>query len=125
MSKEIDGKTYCVSDLEKTLIDCVVRPSYSGGIHTIINAFVMAREKLNTFKMLTYLQKLSFVYPYHQAIGFYLEHCGFETKDWEIFDGIVKQNKFYLDYNIVDKYLNRRWNIYIPEAVRKVRIARI
>lgn len=104
-----------VTNIERTLIDCVVRPAYSGDVNTIIEVFSNARGKLDVTKMYDYLVQLDYIYPYHQAIGFLLEHTGYSAKDWSLFDLKPKHINFYLTYNIKNKYLNRRWMVYIPE----------
>mgnify|MGYP000190431234 CR=1 FL=1 len=59
-----------VTNLERTLIDMTVRPTYSGGVFEVLNAFrSAARLGLSVNKLSALLQNLEFVYPYHQAIG--------------------------------------------------------
>ncbi|MCS3273392.1 hypothetical protein NXV08_00165 (plasmid) [Bacteroides fragilis] len=33
-------------------------------------------------KLLSYYQKMDFIYPYHQAIGFYMEKAVYEESDF-------------------------------------------
>jgi predicted transcriptional regulator of viral defense system len=47
------NRVWC-SDLEKTLIDCLYKPEYAGGIIEIAKAIFMAREKINFEKLLKY-----------------------------------------------------------------------
>jgi len=108
-------KDIFVTDIERTLIDCVVRPAYSGDVNTIIEAFCSARGKVDVVKMFNYLNQLNYIYPYHQSIGFFLEYTGYSANDWSLFDTLPKRINFYLDYNIKNKYLNRRWLVYIPD----------
>ena len=42
---------YPTSDIERTLIDCVVRPQYSGGIFSVLEAFRNASDILNLEKL--------------------------------------------------------------------------
>jgi hypothetical protein len=109
------NKDVFVTDIERTLIDCVVRPAYSGEVKTIIEAFSSARGKVDVAKMFNYLNQLNYIYPYHQSIGFFLEYTGYSAKDWSLFDRLPKSINFYLDYNNTNKYLNRRWLVYIPD----------
>lgn len=44
-----------ITDVERTLIDCVVRPAYAGDVKTIIEAFQNARGKADIAKMYNYL----------------------------------------------------------------------
>jgi predicted transcriptional regulator of viral defense system len=43
------------SDLEKTLIDCLYKPDYAGGIVEIAKAIFIAKEKINFEKLLKYV----------------------------------------------------------------------
>ncbi|MDO8749409.1 MAG: hypothetical protein Q7J72_09905 [Candidatus Omnitrophota bacterium] len=65
-----------VTNLERTLIDIVVRPSYTNGILEILNCYKLAKEGISIENLIRTLKKLAFVYPYHQAIGFLLEKSG-------------------------------------------------
>lgn len=59
-----------VSDIEKTLIDITVRPSYSGGSKNVLQSFVKARSVMDPEKLIRYYKKLSFIYPYNQSLDF-------------------------------------------------------
>ena len=52
------NQVYC-SDLEKTFIDCLYKPDYSGGIQEIIKALYQCKDKIDTKKMETYLEKFN------------------------------------------------------------------
>lgn len=107
---------YHITDIERTLIDCIVRPVYAGGVTEVMEAFRQAKSKLNVPKLLTYLNEMNFIYPYHQALGFYLENAGFN----EAILAQIKydtQFKFYLTYNIRNKRFSDRWNLYYPAGL--------
>lgn len=76
---------FLVSDIERTLIDVSVRPFYAGGITQVLQAYMNARELLDTAKLFYYYEKMDFIYPYHKAIGFYLEKAGYDQKDYHQF----------------------------------------
>ena len=73
-----EGSPVRVTDIERTLIDATVRPAYSGGIAVVAEAFELAKDSLSVNKLAAYLRKLHYVYPYHQAIGFYMEKAGYD-----------------------------------------------
>lgn len=109
------NQMYEYTDLERTLIDISVRPVYSGGVFEVLNAFKSAKGKLNVKKMANYLNKINFIYPYHQAIGFYLEKAGYSNSELEYFRGTMKY-KFYLTYNIRNKIYSENWKLYYPNG---------
>jgi len=55
-----------VTNLERTLIDAVVRPAYSGGVFEVAKAFELAKDQVSVNAMGAMLGKLRFAYPFHQ-----------------------------------------------------------
>ena len=111
-----DGSKYKVTDLERTLVDCVVRPAYSGGIVQVLESFEQAGGRLDCKRLSKTLAKLNYRYPYHQAIGFLLERAGFTTKDTKPFKDLGQEFSFYLSYGVKNPVLDRSWNLFIPKG---------
>lgn len=61
-----------MTKLERTLIDIAVRPNYAGGVHHVLEAYAAAKSRVSVNVLLATLQKMEYVYPYHQVIGFYI-----------------------------------------------------
>lgn len=120
INKKEDGLK--VTNPERTLIDIAVRPFYVGGVQRVLDAFKSLSENLNRvdIKLLAdYLKKLDFIYPYHQAIGFYLDKCGgFRETDLIIFRQKLRVNDFYLDYNMKDVDYSPEWKIFFPKSLK-------
>lgn len=104
------------TDLERTLIDIAIRPAYSGGVFEVLEAYVNAREVIDTNKLYTYLNQLNYIYPYHQLIGFYLEKANYEEQKYLKFYENISSLKFYLTYNISNKQYDEKWKIYFPKG---------
>ncbi len=52
------NKVFC-SDLEKTIIDCLYKPDYAGGIVEIAKALYMSKDKLKYTQLLDYVIKFN------------------------------------------------------------------
>lgn len=120
--QKIGDSSIKVTDIERTLIDIAVRPAYSGGIFEVLKAYRMAKENHNASinKMSGYLNKLNFIYPYHQAIGFYLERAGnYSDKMLEIFRRKPKEHDFYLTYEIEKEQMaySKEWRLFYPKGL--------
>lgn len=103
------------TDIERTLIDLSVRPVYAGGVFEVLEAYKLAKGKINVVKLANYLSQLDFIYPYHQVIGFYLEKAGYSETDLENFKKDMNFN-FYLTYNIRNKEFSEKWKLYYPKG---------
>lgn len=122
VSKKFIGfsKPIRVTNLERTLIDVTVRPSYSGGTSEILNAFQTANKNIDINRLWNYLKKFNYMYPYYKSIAFYLKHSGipYKKKYEELFeDNKDKHIKFYLDYLIVGKKFDTELEIYYPKSL--------
>jgi len=107
-----------VTNIERTLIDIVVRPSYSGGIQQVLDSFKIASTKnVSINKLCSILKKLNYVYPYHQAIGFYLERSGaYRKSQIDLLRKFEINYNFYLSYNMKEKEYSKDWKIFYPKG---------
>lgn len=107
------------TNIERTLIDAVVRPNYSGGINEVLKAFINAgtEHTVSVNKILMYLSKMGYVYPYHQAIGFYMERAGvFKETQISLLKSLDQPIKFYLTYGMKDVSFSSDWNLFFPKG---------
>ncbi len=106
-----------VTNIERTLIDIAVRPSYAGGVDSVLDIYRRAINKISINKLIATLDKLNFIYPYHQTIGFYLQKAGLSDEKLEG----LRQKKihfdFYLTYEITEKEYNHAWKVYHPKGM--------
>ena len=85
-----------VTKLERTLIDITVRPAYAGGVYQVLEAYRRAQPDMSTSVLLATLKKLDYIYPYHQAIGFYMQRAGYKPEQYERLRGLGLNHDFYL-----------------------------
>lgn len=104
------------TDLERTMIDIVTRPFYAGGVAEVAKAFENAKGKLSVNKMSAMLTKMAFGYPYHQAIGYYLERAGYKASLVDIFRRKPMVRDFYLTHGLDKTTYCREWRLHIPEG---------
>jgi len=111
------GTKIRVTDIERTLIDVTVRPMYAGGVERVLEAYRRARHKVSISKLIATLHKLDHVYPYHQAMGFYLERAGYSRGDLTDFKKARKEFDFYLAHDMRDPAYSDQWRLFHPPSM--------
>lgn len=111
--------TIRITDIERTLIDIAVRPFYAGGVGEVLKAYERAGRQASVNRIAALLKQLGFVYPYQQAVGFYLERSGaYRPEAIEIFRRKFPQKfDFYLTYEMRETCYDPRWRLFIPKGL--------
>jgi hypothetical protein len=111
-----------VTGLERTLLDCTVRPAYAGGPATVLAAYRQAAPHLNVAKLADLLQHMAYRYPYNQAVGFYLERAGGYPAD--VVQPFAQQPRlldFYLSHATGEATAYcARWRIHYPVTLDRL-----
>lgn len=105
-----------VTNMERTLIDAVVRPTYSGGVFEVAKAFELAKDLVSANAIGAMLTKLKFAYPYHQAIGFYMERVGYRASALELMRRFPMEFDFYLTHDMSTTRFIPEWRLHVPEG---------
>lgn len=110
-----------LTSVERTLVDIAVRPVYAGGVVSVLSAY---RNALGTAskalgsasveKIVHVIRKLGHAYPYHQAIGFYLQRAGLPNDQTSQLHAFGLNFNFYLANGMKEATLNPDWRLYIP-----------
>ncbi len=111
------GGAIDVTSIERTLIDLAVRPAYAGGVEHVLGVYKIAKEHVRVKTLLATLKRLAYIYPYHQAIGFYMERAGFDAAALEKLRRLGLQFDFYLSHHIRDQVYDARWRLYVPKGL--------
>jgi hypothetical protein len=113
---DFDREQLPVTKLERTLIDITVRPIYGGGVYQVLQAYRNAKDRISTATLVATLAKLDFVYPYHQAIGFYIQKAGCPPKALERLKALGMRFNFYLAHDIRDRVFDPEWRLFYPKG---------
>lgn len=107
-----------VTDIERTLIDIAVRPFYAGGVGEVLKAYRLAAPKVSMNRLAGLLSQIAHTYPYHQAIGFYLERSGaYKAGLIDVFRRkFARDFDFYLTYNMNNARYDERWRLFVPQG---------
>lgn len=111
-----EGELLAITKLERTLIDMAVRPNYSGGIYQVLDAYKTAKEKVSLNALVSILKKLQYAYPYHQAIGFYMERAGYESNRLALLKRIGMSVDFYLVHGMTETEYSAEWRLFFPKG---------
>lgn len=111
------GELLDVTKLERTLIDIAVRPVYAGGVYQVLDAYKSAKDQVSVNTLLATLKKLHYIYPYHQAIGFYMERAGYKESQWSKLQKLGAEFDFYLSHALpTDKKYDKKWRLFYPSG---------
>jgi hypothetical protein len=109
-----NGETLETTALERTLIDMTVRPAYAGGTSKVLTAYRAARDRISPPTLLGILKNMAYTYPYHQAIGFYMEQASYPKAMTAPLKDLGLEFDFYLDYKMKKPKYHRGWRLFYP-----------
>ena len=107
-----------LSNLERTLVDLIVRPQYSGGASVVLNAYVKSKANVDVNRLVYTLEQLDYAYPYHQVIGFLMARAGFERSKYELFKKAGLKYDFYLMHGMTKPLYDPDWKLYYPRELQ-------
>ncbi|HKV04580.1 MAG TPA: hypothetical protein VJO53_05665 [Candidatus Acidoferrales bacterium] len=112
------GEPLQATGVERTLIDIVVRPDYAGGVYQVLQAFKSAKDRVSVNTLMATLKKLDYMYPYHQAIGFYMQQAGYGQERCDRLRKLPFDYDFYLAHDIRDRAYDSHWRLFLPKGLQ-------
>jgi hypothetical protein len=109
------GEQLELTDIERTLIDIAVRPTYAGGANAVAKAYRNALPKTSVLRIATMLAQLNYIYPYHQSVGFYLQNAGHDLADLQPLRDPGLAFDFYLEHGGKQTRFDSTWRVHFPE----------
>ena len=103
-------KGYC-SDLEKTIIDCLSKPKYAGGIEGIVKAIDKARHKIKANVLIEYAIKFD-AQSVMKRLGYVLDGMELFATVQNILQELISESYTKLDPSLKIKgKFHRKWRI--------------
>ncbi|MBC7540164.1 MAG: hypothetical protein H7281_15170 [Bacteriovorax sp.] len=108
-----------MSNIERTFLDSIISPQYSGGITQVLESF--KDQKINIKELKKYYDALVPKYPYWQKIGFVLDlnTDNKSAKEWRKLFFNEEMKDFFLDkeYRSTWNY-SEEWKIFYPKGIK-------
>jgi hypothetical protein len=117
-SKTPSGEQVEATSLERTLIDITVRAAYAGGVAQVLEGFRRSRGRVSVEKVLWVLKGLDYIYPYHQAIGFYIKQAGYGEADQDLVRKLGTPFLFYLSHESKHLALDEDFKVFFPKPLK-------
>ncbi len=111
-----ESVTVRLTNIERTLIDIAVRPAYAGGVGEVAKAYEIARDRASINRLAAMLKQIGHIYPYHQAVGFYLERAGYKPAAIDILRSLPREFDFYLAHQLGATDYVKQWRLYVPKG---------
>jgi hypothetical protein len=115
--RDPQGEYVDATKLERTLIDITVRPAYAGGVFEVLKAYRAAKDRVSVNTLVATLRQLGYVYPYHQAVGFYLQRAGVESEKLTRLKQLGLKYDFYLAHKMGPTAFSPEWRLHFPEGL--------
>lgn len=113
-----------VSDIERTIIDCLYKPKYCGGILEISKGIWIQKDNINFKKLINYLEKFD-KFVVAKRLGFILQTYNLlDSKLINEFKKFINQKYYLLDHTLPSHptYKNS-WKLIVnisPDELKKV-----
>lgn len=107
-----------ITDIERTLIDCIMAPHYAGGLTTLLNAYKESSIRISKLK--DYYEVLNPQYPYWQSIGLFLDSISSDLgNQWYELFRTRKKQAFFIEHKYNSTWeKSEKWEVFFPRGLR-------
>jgi hypothetical protein len=112
----LEGEDLAVTKLERTLIDITVRPTYGGGVYQVLQSYRAAKDRISVGTLIATLRKLGYVYPYHQAVAFYMKRAGYGEHQYSRLKDLGLEYDFYLAHDMRERDYDPELRVFYPQG---------
>lgn len=106
-----------LTNVDRTLIDIAVRPTYAGGAKSVAKAYRNAFSQTSVSRLAKMLGELGYLYPYHQTLEFYLQNAGHPLSTLEPLRDLGLHFNFYLEHGMKGLRFDPTWRVHYPEDI--------
>lgn len=106
--KWVGHEPFMITDLERTLIDGLVKPKYCGGFREVLHAYTLSIDSIDIPKIISYAQRISDATC--KRLGWVLSHLGID--DQQLKPLLKRTTTSYSSLNpsgVLTGPLNKRW----------------
>ena len=86
-------------------------------MYQVLEAYRNAKGSLSVGTLIATLRKLDYVYPYHQAIGFYMQRAGYAEKQYGRLKKLGLDFDFYLAHDMRRTAFDAAWRLFYPQGL--------
>ncbi len=101
-----------VSSIDRALIEMIVNIQYFESSKSIIEIFKPIKKSISIEEVFDILNSFSFIYPYFQSLGFFLERIGFKREELANFSEQISEFNFYTEKQKNSYKYDNFWKIY-------------
>ncbi len=117
-----EGVAIRVTDRERTLVDCIDRLRYAGGLEEYFKSaegfpsinFQRIEEYLKRYKKINLYAKVGFL------LTLFEKKWSFPADVRRRMRNKIRKKVYYLDHEKKENVLNKEWNLMIPENLREI-----
>ena len=94
------------------------RFEYRRAVFEVLEAYRRASTKVSINRLAAHLKMISYTYPFHQVIGFYLTMAGsYKKVQIDLLRRFEMSYDFYLTHQIGEKEYSREWRLFYPKGL--------